>query len=429
MPLMRLPGMISLAGGLPNSQSFPFESCTFKMKDGSNLSMSSQDMQTALQYSNSEGIPQFHGWLMNHQRLKHNIDRLTHEQSVIVTTGSQDALTKCFEMILNVENDDDVDAENVENVENVENDKTSSGKRDAILVENPSYSGALAALIPMNCELIQVPLDEHGIIPEELQKILEERNSKSSGSKLGKIKCLYTIPTGQNPSGATLTNERKRKIYELAGKYDFLILEDDPYYYLTLDDNSNSNESFLSMDMDGRVIRFDSLSKVLSSGMRLGWATGPKELMYRIHLHMQASCLHASGISQMMAYNLFTAWGTDGLNNHIAQVQHLYRAKRDEFIECVDRHLKGLVTYFPPSAGMFLWIKLNGVDDAKQFIEQKARDKKVLLVPGQAFSPSNTPSPYVRASFSVASKEDMDLACSRLRELLLEHLEEQKNNN
>jgi len=204
-----------------------------------------------------------------------------------------------------------------------------------------------------------------------------------------------------------------------------LIMEDDPYYYLSLDDNSQSNESFLSMDQDGRVIRFDSLSKVLSSGMRIGWCTGPKELMDKIHLHMQASCLHASAITQMMAYNLFTSWGIQGLDNHVNQIQELYRRRRDDFIQAVEKHLKGLVTYYPPSAGMFLWMKLNGVSDSKQFIEQKARDKKVLLVPGQAFSPNNKPSPYVRASFSVASKEDMDIACARLRDLLLEHLEQQ----
>jgi kynurenine/2-aminoadipate aminotransferase len=408
MPLMRLPGMISLAGGLPNSDSFPFDSCTFRMKDGSTLELNRHDMELALQYSPSEGIPLFHNWLLEHQKMRHRIDGLHHEYGVVVTTGSQDALTKCFEMMLDTSDSDDP-------------------MRDAVLVENPSYSGALAALVPMGCELIEVPLDSEGIIPERMEEILLERKKLSETKKMGKIKFLYTIPTGQNPSGATLTNERKRKIYELARRFDFLIMEDDPYYYLTLDDNSNCNESFLSMDTDGRVIRFDSLSKLLSSGMRIGWCTGPKDLISRIHLHMQASCLHASGVSQMMAYNLFTKWGIEGLDTHVQFVQNLYRKKRDEFIESVETHLKGYITYYPPSAGMFIWMKLNGVSDTKQFIEQKAREKKILLVPGQAFSPNNKPSPYVRASFSIVSKQDMDIACARLKELLVEYLGTQKN--
>lgn len=159
-----------------------------------------------------------------------------------------------------------------------------------------SYTGALASLYPLEPKIITVPIDEHGIIPSKLAQILEEYYSDKKNRP---IKFLYCIPTGHNPSGATLTAERKRQIYKLAQKYDFLILEDDPYYYLNFgSEKSDSEVTFLSIDTDGRVLRFDSLSKVMSSGLRIGWLTGPKSLIERIHLHMQTGSLHTSGLSQ-----------------------------------------------------------------------------------------------------------------------------------
>ncbi len=206
-----------------------------------------------------------------------------------------------------------------------------------------------------------------------------------------------------------------------------MILEDDPYYYLNLVEKQNgektdSDISLLSMDTDGRVLRFDSLSKVLSSGLRIGWCTGPSALIQQIHLHQQANSLHTSGLSQGVTAALLTKWGIQGLDEHVVQVQALYRKQRDMFIECVEKHLKDYVTYSVPTAGMFVWFKLNGIEDSKKFIEEKARDKKVLLVPGQAFEANNKPGPYVRASFSVETKENMELACMRLAELLKENI-------
>ncbi|KAL0482674.1 2-aminoadipate aminotransferase [Acrasis kona] len=394
-PLLKLPGMISLAGGLPNPLSFPFESCTFNLKDGSQISLDKAAMSIALQYSPSEGIADLYEVLKSHQIEKHSlVDR--QDWNIIITSGSQDALTKAFEMLLDP-------------------------GEDAVLVENPTYTGALAALHPLQPEMIEVPIDANGIIPEELERVITEYK----GAK--KIKFLYTIPTGQNPSGASLTVDRKKKILEIAEKFDFLVLEDDPYFYLNLvekeniNDKTDSDVTMLSMDGSGRVLRFDSLSKVLSSGIRIGWCTGPSPLIQRIHLHQQANSLHTSGLSQGVTAALLNEWGQDGLTQHVAKVQELYRKQRDMFVKSVEKHLKGYVEYSVPTAGMFLWMKLIGVEDSKSFIEEKAREKKVLMVPGQAFQPNDKPGPYVRASFSVEGQENMDLACERLAELLKEN--------
>jgi kynurenine/2-aminoadipate aminotransferase len=397
--IARSHNMFRLAGGLPNPDSFPIKAITLHLRDGSNVKMEDVDMIHALQYSNTEGIQPMIEWVKEHQIRRHKIRG--DDWDVIITTGSQDAMSKTFEMLID------------------------PGAGDPILVENPSYTGALASLYPLQPKFITVPIDEHGIIPSKLAQILEEHYANKNNKP---IKFLYVIPTGQNPSGATLTAERKKKIYKLAQKYDFLILEDDPYYYLNFSsDKSDSEVTFLSMDVDGRVLRFDSLSKVLSSGLRIGWLTGPKVLIERIHLHMQTGSLHTSGLSQRVASKLLSQiWGTEGLENHVHEVQALYRKKRDEFIYCVDKYLKDHVTYSVPKAGMFLWLRFNDIPDSKLFIEERTRSRRVLLVPGQAFHPFYEPGPYVRASYSVETLENMELACSALAELCEEYKTEQK---
>ena len=120
---------------------------------------------------------------------------------------------------------------------------------------------------------------------------------------------MYINPTGANPTGTVLPLDRRRQIYEIASKYDLLILEDDPYYYLQFN-NGNRVPSFYSMDVDGRVLRFDSFSKILSSGLRLGFVTGPKPLIERIMLHMQVSSMHTTSLSQFIAYDLLNKWGS-----------------------------------------------------------------------------------------------------------------------
>lgn len=285
---------------------------------------------------------------------------------------------------------------------------------------------------------------------------------------------LYTIPVGSNPTGASLSLERKKEIYKVAREFDLLILEDDPYYWMQF--AAQRTPSFLSMDVDGRVLRFDSFSKLLSSGLRVGFVTGPPQLIERIELHQQASVLHSSGVSQALVAGLFNQWsaahGGDthaGFSAHCSGIVKFYRERRDSFLASAERHLAGLcevcdaicpsstthdmigtkknLSFLPPilaltlklmlcramtvrvhalqwevpSAGMFVWIKLP-VQDADIFIKDTARKAKVLLVPGQSFDPHDQPSPWVRAAYSTATLEEMDEALRRLAELLAEEL-------
>ncbi|XP_042727436.1 kynurenine/alpha-aminoadipate aminotransferase, mitochondrial [Lagopus leucura] len=393
------PSLISLAGGAPNPAVFPFKKATIATGHGNAVEIGEDLMKRALQYSASAGIPELLSWLKNFQRNLHNPPTANYspeggQMEVCVTTGSQEGLCKVFEMLIN--------------------------PGDSILLDAPTYSGTLAALRPLGCNIINVPSDQHGIIPKALKEILSAWNPgdiKNHSCPLPKF--LYTIPNGCNPTGNSLTADRKKEIYQLARKYDFLIIEDDPYYFLQFE--KPWAPSFLSMDVDGRVIRTDSFSKVLSSGLRVGFLTGPKPLIDRVILHIQVSTMHTSTFTQMIISQLLQQWGEKGFLEHTDRVVEFYRTQRDAMLIAADKWLKGLAEWHSPAAGMFLWIKIKGVSDTQQLIMEKALQKEVLLVPGGVFSiDSSEPSPYVRASFSLPSPAQMDLAFQRLADLIKE---------
>ncbi|XP_016890286.1 kynurenine/alpha-aminoadipate aminotransferase, mitochondrial isoform X2 [Cynoglossus semilaevis] len=393
------PTMISLAGGAPNPNMFPFESAVIKVRNGPAMTFDETLMKRALQYSASSGIPELLTWMKKLQMTLHNPPTASAppekgQMDMCVTTGSQEGLSKVFEMLI------------------------SPG--DNVLLDTPTYAGTLAALQPLGCNLINVPSDQHGLIPMALKDILSRwrpSDLHKPGNDVPKV--LYTIPNGGNPTGASMTRERKRDVYELAQQYDLLIIEDDPYYFLQF--GKPWTPSFLSMDTDGRVIRMDSFSKILSSGMRIGFMTGPKPLVERVVLHIQASTMHTSTFTQLIVSQLLHSWGEEGFFQHIDGVIEFYRNQRDAMLTSADKWLKDVAEWHAPSAGMFLWIKLKHIADTKGLIMEKALEKEVLLVPGGSFMiNSDDPCAYVRAAFSLSSPEKIDEAFRRLSLLIKE---------
>ncbi|GAA6090075.1 kynurenine/alpha-aminoadipate aminotransferase, mitochondrial isoform X1 [Tachysurus ichikawai] len=395
------PSLISLAGGAPNPNTFPFLSATIKMKNGETLLLDQTLMKRALQYSGSSGIPELISWMKELQKRLHNPPTASYspekgQMDLCVTTGSQEGLCKVFEMLI------------------------SPG--DNVLLDAPTYSGTLAAIQPLGCNIINLPSDQHGMIPEALRDLLsrwDPADAQKPGSDVPRV--LYTIPNGGNPTGASMTAERKQKVYELAQEYDFLIIEDDPYYFLQFE--KPWAPTFLSMDVDGRVIRTDSFSKILSSGLRIGFVTGPKLLVDRVVLHIQASTMHTSTFTQIMVSELLHVWRQEGFLKHIDSVVEFYRAQRNAMLSSAHKWLQDVAEWHAPAAGMFLWIKLKGIKDTQKLIMEKALEKEVLLVPGGVFNiHSSEPCPYVRAAFSLSTPQQIDEAFKRLSELIKEAL-------
>eukprot|EP01100_Stratorugosa_tubuloviscum_P003745 TRINITY_DN1902_c0_g1_i1.p1 TRINITY_DN1902_c0_g1~~TRINITY_DN1902_c0_g1_i1.p1 ORF type:complete len:450 (-),score=189.85 TRINITY_DN1902_c0_g1_i1:54-1403(-) len=391
MPLTRIPGMISLGGGLPNPTLFPFKNFNFTLETRQSISIEGQLLDDALQYTATYGLPELLEVLKEHQIAEHSPQISSNKWSILVTTGSQDGFAKAFETLI----DED----------------------DVVLLESPTYTGAISVLKPIGCKLEAIESDGNGIIPSKL----EERLLNWPYDKKPKI--LYLIPTGQNPSGSTLSIERRTQVYDIACRFDLLILEDDPYWNLQFRDSNNPPlKSLFSIDTEGRVIRFDSFSKVLSAGIRMGWITGPKALVENMQLQQQATQLHTSGLTQAVILSLLKHWGRSGWENHIEQVQKFYKMKRDELLGAANEHLTGLAEWDIPTAGMFCWFKLIGIEDSQKLVTEKAVNKKVLLLPGCHFMINNKLSNHVRASYSIASKEQLNEALKRFADLLKQEL-------
>ncbi|KAJ3085497.1 hypothetical protein HK100_009032 [Physocladia obscura] len=384
VPMASIPGMISLHEGNPNPEMYPYVGLNFLLRTGETITVPSGELVRALEYTQTNGFPQLLAWLKNLQILEHR-PSFRDNFDVCIGSGSQDLISKAFDMLLS--------------------------EGDVLLCESPTYVGSLSYLRPLSCKFVNIITDADGLIPDALESALKNWKDLATRPRV-----LYTVPIGGNPTGCSTTVERKKRIYEIAHQYNIIILEDDPYYYLQF--GAERDVSYFSMDVDQRVIRFDSFSKTLSAGLRVGWVSGPKPLIERIVFHSQSSIVHASGVSQLLVLKVLQHWEISGFIAHTVKVSNFYKEKSDAFLASAERHLKGLAEWVAPKAGMFVWIKLLGINDSAKLIKEKAVEKKVLLVPGVEFFPNMQATPYVRASFSIASTSEIDVALSRLAEII-----------
>ncbi|CAI6350117.1 unnamed protein product [Macrosiphum euphorbiae] len=388
------PNCIKFGVGVPNVLTFPFKKISVELITGENIKLQGKELSDALQYLPSVGYLPLINILEEIQDRFHGPQHWN-KRSIIMTSGAQEGLSKAVDMCMRC--------------------------NDPVIMPDPVYTGAVDLFRPYDAEIIPIVQDSCGIVVEEIEKVLAERKRKMMPIP----KMIYVNPTASNPAGTTLPTHRKREIYRLACEYNMLILEDDPYYYLHFE--KENPVSFLSMDTEGRVLRFDSFSKIMSSGLRVGFVTGPITLLHRMELHMQTSSMHTSSLSQVLLYKLLSHWGEDGLISHFMHVKNFYKQKLDYMMCAINKHLHGLAEWYEPNGGMFLWLKIIGLNDAKKLVTDRCLDKLIILAPGYALSANNeNPSPYIRISYSIASPEDVDrgilLLAEAIREELLENI-------
>jgi len=247
------------------------------------------------------------------------------------------------------------------------------------------------------------------------------KNNKNNVPKI-----LYTIPNGANPVGTSILIERKKEIYKIAQEYNLIILEDDPYYFISY--AKERVTSFLSLDVDGRVLRFDSFSKIMSGGIRLGYVTCPEYLIQRIVLHIQSGQLHSSSDSQVLIHETLSRWGFDNFIEHTKKVAKFYESRRDKFLFYADLHLKGLAEWNVPSAGMFFWIKVLGIKDTSKIVTERLLKKYVAFLPGKSCTMDDVDTPYLRASFSIATDEEINQGLKMLADCIRGELDEINKN-
>ncbi|KAI0733586.1 PLP-dependent transferase [Fomitopsis betulina] len=401
-PLELRPGVISLLAGKPNAATFPLTSIKLTSRSPTDPSkeieteINGKALAEGLQYGPTAGLPSLIEWVTGLQEREHGRTK-GEGWRVSVGGGSQDVIYKTIATMVN--------------------------PGDSVLIESPAYAGVLPMFQALHCDLIEVETDAEGIKSSSLLSILQNWPENKPRPKV-----LYTVPYGGNPTGTTATLHRRREVLQLAREYNFIILEDDPYYFLYYGDAARY-PSYFALELEqpevGRVLRFDSLSKILSSGIRLGFASGPEPLLQAIDMHTAVANLHTSSLTQAIAFSVLDAWGYDGFKAHTETVSRFYREKRDVFERAMHRHLTGLAEWSTPEAGMFFWFKLllatNGEEgDSESIIRTKAYERGVLALPGTVFLPRGGKTAYVRASFSLLGEEEVDEAVKRLRETILE---------
>ncbi|MBQ4569443.1 MAG: PLP-dependent aminotransferase family protein [Ruminococcus sp.] len=354
------PEVVSLSAGNPAPDAFP-------AKELAEISerLMRENPVLALQYGLTEGYLPLRESLKKHMKEDYGIGREFDE--LIVTSGAQQVMDLMTKSLVN--------------------------EGDEIVCEAPSFIGSLNTFRSYGAKLLGVPMEADGMNMEELEKTLSTHN---------KIRFIYTIPTFQNPSGITMSLEKRRKLYELAKKYNVLILEDNPYGELRY--RGETLPTIKSMDEDGIVVYAGSFSKVISPGMRVGWFVAPQEVTQKMVVCKQGSDVHTNMWSQVLCHEFMTKYDFKG---HLEYLRKLYSKKAEYTMELLRANLKGKITFGEIDGGLFIWCTLPEHVDMQKFCMDAVK-AKVCVVPGTAFlTDENQVSHDFRINFSTPTDEQL----------------------
>jgi 2-aminoadipate transaminase len=359
------PGIISFAGGLPSPKTFPISefrvACEKVLRD---------DGPAALQYSASEGYGPLREMVA--AMLPWNVD----PAQVLITTGSQQGLDLVAKVLID------------------------TGSR--ILVETPTYLGALQAFTPMEPQVVSVASDAHGVDVDDLA------TKAAATATSGAARFLYVLPNFQNPTGRTMTEARRAALSKRAAEIGLPLVEDNPYGDLWFD--APPPAPLTARDPEG-CIYLGSFSKVLAPGLRLGFVVAPKAVYPKLLQAKQAADLHSPGFNQRVVAEVMK----DGfLDRHVPTIRALYKSQRDAMLAALKREMQGLdVQWNTPDGGMFLWVRLPQGMSAIELLP-KAVEKGVAFVPGAPFYAGEADSRCLRLSFVTATVEQIDTGIGAL---------------
>ncbi len=277
-------------------------------------------------------------------------------------------------------------------------------EQTVVAVEAPTYMEALEVFQNYTSQFISIPIDEQGLQTKELERVLAER--KEQGLPLPKI--VYTIPTFQNPTGTTMTAERRKHILELASQYDFLILEDDAYGELHFD---KPPVTLKAMDHENRVLHVGSLSKVVAPGLRIGWVAATEEIITSLYW-FKKDLDHPFAQAIMATY-----LGNNNFDNRLNTLRISYQERCDALLAALKKYMPKFVTWYVPEGGYFVWIKVAGVDTSR--LLQQAQDQGVSFLPGKYFFLNERDGKeWLRLSFSYSDKKEITKGIEMLGEVI-----------
>jgi len=366
------PSFIAFAAGNLSAEFFPVEQ--LKKLSDSVLETSS------LQYSVTEGYEPLREIVALRYGKKYGIGNS--DDSVLITAGGQQVINLATQCLVN------------------------SG--DVVLCENPTFVGALNAFRAYGAKIIGIPTTNEGMCLDALEAALEANDN---------VKLIYTIPTFQNPNGTTMPVENRKRLLELAKKYDVMILEDSPYFELAFD--GEITPTIKSFDTDGYVIFAGSFSKTIAPGIRVGFSIAPKWITSRMTIAKQTQDVHTNGVFMRVVYKYLRDFNVDA---HIQQYQQLYAKKSSLMLSLMDELFDKRVSFTRPKGGLFLWCDLpkgySGTVLANNMLE-----KKVAIVPGAAFdTEDNINNTGFRLNFSVPTEENIKTGIKLLADGIDEYL-------
>lgn len=377
-----VPGSISFGGGVPDPNTFPRHELAAIAKE-----VIEKDYAYTLQYNTTEGDEELVKQISKLLERMYGIEGIGRE-NLLFTTGSQQALDLMARVFLD--------------------------KDSICFVEFPVYLGAASAFRMTFTEFETVPLQDDGMDVDYLEKKLRELDEKGL---ISKVKFIYTVPNFHNPAGVTMSLEKRKRLIEIAEKYDILILEDDPYGMLRFE--GEHLPSLFKMAGQDRVVLLNTFSKILTPGLRIGIIVGRPDIVRKATMAKQAADLCSPSLNQRIAARYLERYD---LFEQLKPGIELYRKKKDTMIRALEEnfaHIKG-TKWVNPQGGLFVWMTLpDGYDTMDMF--EIAKEKKIYYIPGEAFTIDDSKSSSMRLSFCLPPEEKIIEGVKRLREVIEEY--------
>ena len=364
------PEVVSLSAGNPSPEAFPSKEIAQISAD-----ILSRSPVSVLQYSVSEGYTPLRNHITDYMKKEHNIGR--EFDDILITTGAQQIMDLCSKAIVN--------------------------EGDIVICEAPSFIGSLNTFRSYNAKLVGVKVEPDGMSIEGLEKALKSNPA---------AKFIYTIPNFQNPSGVTMSLEKRKKVYELAKKYEVLIIEDNPYGDLRY--SGENVPAIKSFDEDGIVIYAGSFSKVISPGLRVAYCICPKPIFQKLVVCKQGNDVHTNIWSQYVCDEFITKYD---FNAHLARLRELYTKKARFCMDLLDKYCAPAITYHKIDGGLFIWCDLPENIDMPTFCKEAVKNK-VCVVPGNAFlTDESEKCQSFRINFSTPTDEQLEKGIKILGDL------------
>src|SRR6201991_3807453 len=377
MAITAQPNVISLAGGLPDTTTFPAEDFAALM-----ARVAVDSSAAALQYGPTEGMEDVRAAIVKVMEAE---GMRAEEDDLLVTTGGQQVIDLVCRAFID--------------------------PGDVIVAEGPTYPGAVPCFDSFQADVVQIEMDADGMRIDVLQDTLERLRADGRRPKF-----IYTVPSFQNPAGVTMSLDRRRELVRIAHEQELVVLEDNPYGLLRYE--GDALPTLLSLDGGRYVVYLGTFSKILSAGLRLGWAAAPAPILEKLNLGKQGADLCSSSLTQHFVAEYFRSrdWKA-----YLDKLRKLYRRRRDVMLEALEEYLPAEATWTRPRGGLFIWAKLPDYIDTTDLLARALRDN-VAFVPGRAAYLDGRGGSEMRLNFSGVSEDEIREGVRRIGKVVREQV-------